>query len=90
MRYVVEKLRKTPASANPLASLGALSGAAGIAAPDTDLRAWLDFSLLPEFDKISKYFHFSVSGMSATTDGINYRIFSPTPPGLQSSSSAKP
>jgi hypothetical protein len=90
MRYLVEKLRKGPASANSLASLGTLSGAAGIAAPDADLRAWLDFSLLPEFDKIAKYFHFSVSGLSATTEGISYRIFFPTPPGLRSTSPAKP
>jgi hypothetical protein len=89
MRSVVEKLRKTPASTNPLASLGAISGAAGLAAPDADLSAWLDLSLLPEFDKIAKYFYFSVSGLSATTEGINYRIFSPTPPGLRNSPAAK-
>jgi hypothetical protein len=90
MRYVVDKLRKAPASANPFASLGTLSGAAGMAAPDADLRAWLDFSLLPEFDKIAKYFHFSVSGLSASTEGINYKIFSPTPPALRNSPAAKP
>jgi hypothetical protein len=90
MRYVVEKLRKAPASANPFASLGTLSGAAGMAPPDEDLRAWLDLSLLPEFDKISKYFHFSVSGLSATTGGISYKIFSPTPPGLRNGPATKP
>ena len=90
MRYVVETLRKAPASSNPLAGLNSLSGAAGMALPDADLSAWLDFSLLPEFDKIAKYFHFSVSGLSATTEGISYKIFSPTPPGLRGNSPAKP
>lgn len=90
MRFLVESLRKAPASANPLASLGPLSGAAGMAAPDVDLSAWLDFSLLPEYDKIARYFHFTVSGLSATTEGINYRIFSPSPPGLRGNSPAKP
>jgi hypothetical protein len=61
-----------------------------MAAPDVDLSAWLDFSLLPEYDKIARYFHFTVSGLSATTEGINYRIFSPTPPGLRGNSPAKP
>lgn len=90
MRHLVEALRKTPASANPLASLNTLSGAAGMAAPNADLRGWLDFSLLPDFDKIAKYFHFSVSGLSTTTEGISYKIFSPTPPGLRGTSPAKP
>lgn len=41
---------------------------------------WLDFSLLPEFSAIEKYFHFSVAGFVADEHGINYRFFAPTPP----------
>jgi len=44
------------------------------------LKDWLDFSLLPPFDKIAKYFHFTVYGGRLTPDGYSYQIFSPTPP----------
>jgi hypothetical protein len=47
------------------------------------LKDWLDFSLLPPFDQISKYFHFSVYTGSANADGLSYKVFSPTPPQLK-------
>ncbi|HEY4415997.1 MAG TPA: hypothetical protein VGO57_09920 [Verrucomicrobiae bacterium] len=43
-------------------------------------RDWLDFSLLPDFTQISKYFYMSVYGGSANTDGINLKVFTPRPP----------
>jgi hypothetical protein len=47
------------------------------------LRAWVDFTLLPPFAQISKYFHYSVYGLDWETEGFSYRMFSPTPPGLR-------
>jgi hypothetical protein len=47
------------------------------------LRAWVDFTLLPPFEQLSKYFHFSVYGLEWETEGFSYRMFSPTPPGLR-------
>ena len=44
------------------------------------LRDWMDFALLPDYDKVSKYFYFSVSGGSMTADGITFKIFAPRPP----------
>jgi hypothetical protein len=41
-----------------------------------------DFTLLPDYDKVSKYFNFSVFGGSATADGISFKTFSPRPPQL--------
>jgi hypothetical protein len=52
------------------------------AASEDDLAEWLDFSLLPPFEKIARYFHFSVYGAAAQPDGMNFRMFSPTPPEL--------
>jgi len=46
-------------------------------------KEWADFSLLPPFDKIAKYFSFSVFTGSAGADGLTFRIFSPTPPQLK-------
>ena len=48
-----------------------------------NIDEWLDFKLLPDFKKISKYFHFTVSGVKATKQGISFRIYAPTPPALK-------
>ena len=47
------------------------------------LKDWLDFSLLPPFDQISKYFYFTVYAGSVNADGLSYKMFSPTPPQLK-------
>lgn len=47
------------------------------------LKDWVDFSLLPPFDQIAKYLYFTVYSGSTTADGLNYKIFSPTPPQLK-------
>jgi hypothetical protein len=46
-------------------------------------REWADFSLLPDFDPLAKYFYFSVCGSSATADGLTLKIFSPRSPLLK-------
>jgi hypothetical protein len=43
----------------------------------------MDFSLLPSFDKLAKYFTFSVYGGTTTVDGLSYRFFAPVPPSLR-------
>ncbi len=45
-------------------------------------RDWLDFTLLPDFDQVAKYFYISVYGANADTDGINLKVFTPRPPQL--------
>ena len=47
------------------------------------LKEWVDFSLLPPFDQIAKYFYFTVYSGGAGADGLTYKIFSPTPPQLK-------
>ncbi len=47
------------------------------------LKAWADFSLLPPFEPIAGYFHFSVTGLEQRAEDFSYRMFSPTPPGLR-------
>lgn len=49
----------------------------------TMLRQWMDFSLLPPYEKVSKYFHFSVSALNTSVDGILLKMFSPVPPRLK-------
>jgi len=43
---------------------------------------WMDYSLLPDFDKVSKYFYISVTGGNVTADGISFKAFAPRPPQL--------
>ncbi len=48
-----------------------------------DARAWMDLSLLPPYERVAKYFHFTVGALSASTDGITIKYFAPTPPELR-------
>jgi hypothetical protein len=47
------------------------------------LRQWADFSLLPPFDTIAKYFYFSIYSGSFSSEGFAFRVFMPTPPQLR-------
>jgi hypothetical protein len=88
MRTTLELLKKVPASATnaPLAGAAALMpGGANLPGAGQALKSWMDFSLLPPFDKISKYFYFRVYSGSATVDGLSFKVFSPVPPGLRGS-----
>ena len=43
---------------------------------------WMDFSLLPDYDLVSKYFYMSVFGGNTTMTGTTINIFTPRPPQL--------
>lgn len=62
-----------------------VNAAPGIPAwnPQPAFKDWADYSLLPPFEKISKYFYFSVYGGSASVDGLTFKMYAPTPPGLK-------
>ena len=46
-------------------------------------RDWVTYKLLPPFDRVAKYFNFSVYGGAATVDGLTLKMFTPTPPELK-------
>ena len=50
---------------------------------DADIAALLDFSALPPFEQVAKYFHFTVSGGNSDAQFLNYRFFMPMPPQIQ-------
>jgi hypothetical protein len=52
----------------------------GVGMPRKGLAEWFDFSLLPEYSKLEKYFHFLVSAGSASADGLTMKLFAPVPP----------
>ncbi|MGH7988747.1 MAG: hypothetical protein ACREDS_00925 [Limisphaerales bacterium] len=78
MRTTFMLLKNKASSAKSLNPLAALHlGPSG-----KDISGWLDFSLLPDFDAVAKYFYFSVYGGNVTTDGIYFKFFAPRPPQL--------
>lgn len=46
------------------------------------IREWLDFSLLPDYDAVSKYFYLSTFAGSVNTEGLTFKFFTPRPPQL--------
>jgi len=47
------------------------------------LKEWLDFSLLPPYEKVAKYFYLSVFAGRMTPEGFSFKAFSPTPPTMK-------
>jgi hypothetical protein len=79
-RVIFEALR-TNTDTNSTGS-AMLPGLGGLPSAGS-FRDLMDFSLLPPFDKISKYFGFSVYTASANMDGLTFKMFAPVPPGLR-------
>jgi hypothetical protein len=66
---------KSDPSLNPLSSIPGGSQA-------NNLRDMMNFTLLPDYGQVAKYFNFSVYGGSATSDGLDIKFFTPRPPDL--------
>ncbi len=83
MRLALDELRRNPSSLAEVMQSAGLLGK--INSPDQlkKLTEWMDGSLLPPFDSISKYFYFSVYTGSFNADGFQMNFFSPTPPQLK-------
>ena len=73
-RELFAALKSDPAL-NPLSSLPMGSQTSG-------LRDLMNFTLLPDYGQVAKYFNFSVYGGSATSDGLDLKFFTPRPPEL--------
>ena len=79
-RALFETLRKTQGT-NPKDS----APLPGMEFPvvGAEFKDWVDFTLLPPFEQISKYFYFSVYAVSANADGLTFKVFTPVPPQLK-------
>ncbi|MGA3163827.1 MAG: hypothetical protein ABSD77_06510 [Verrucomicrobiota bacterium] len=73
MRVIFTTLKNNPDTT--LIGTGPLLGGLG-----KGIRDWLDFPLLPDYDRVSKYFYFTVCSGSVTTDGLSFEVFAPRPP----------
>jgi len=75
LRYLFKTLK------NQAADDGA-GGLGSVTALPKTVRDWLDFSLLPDYDQVSKYFYISVYAGSTTADGLSFKAFAPRPLGV--------
>jgi hypothetical protein len=87
LRAVFESLKTSPDS--PESNSSSLVAALSLSTPEASIKDWMDFSLLPAFDKVSKYFYFTIHGGRASVEGLTFKWFAPTPPVLRHDS-AKP
>ncbi len=85
MRATFQALKKDSGAATNALGLATLPGAFGLASPEKNFKDWMDFSLLPAFDKVARYFYFTVYGGSASVDGWTLKMFAPLPPQLKGS-----
>ena len=81
MRATLTALKKESATLSDLLKNPALG--AKTADEEKKINDWADFSLLPPYESISKYFYFSVYGGSFNPSGFTMKFFYPTPPQLK-------
>lgn len=89
MRLVMEMLAPNPADTNHMDFAGVLASAFPFAPPEKKIKEWMDFSLLPSYDKIAKYYGFVVSAGQASVNGFTFKFFAPTPPELLKKAAAQ-
>lgn len=83
MQTLIEILKKDSANIGDVISASPLGGRLGMNEDSKIFKEWLDFALLPDFDKISKYFSFSVATYQSSPESVRVKIFAPIPPGLK-------
>jgi hypothetical protein len=88
MRLQLEVMRhlatnSTPELQDPMTPI---TESLGVGMPRTGWTEWFDFSLLPPFDQIEKYFYHTVYGGGGSAEGLTLKVFSPTPPELKAKS----
>jgi hypothetical protein len=82
MRASFEAAKKNPSAPLTLPGAGQL-GNALTAKNTTGMTNWFDPSLLPAFEKVSKYFDKAVSAVNVSPSAITFKMFTPTPAALK-------
>lgn len=78
-REIFQSLKNSPTSKSSPSLMPSFGGL-----PSTGMfKDMMDFSLLPSFDQVAKYFGISVYSASSDNSGITFKIFTPVPPGLR-------
>ena len=82
IRLLLETLKKDPQAIEQMFAPPVPTPGASLA-PLKALQGLVDFSLIPPFEAVAKYFGFSVSATSSTPEGISFKSFVPVPAGLK-------
>jgi hypothetical protein len=90
MRATYEAARNSPTASTNGVGPSLFPGLPGLTGPEENLTAWMDFSLLPAFEKVAPYFSYSLLTLSANAEGLTLKTFTPRPPALRSAALAKP
>jgi hypothetical protein len=83
MRNTLETLKKESGTLANLFAGSPLAGRLGMDDDSKKFKEWIDFSLLPSWDRISKYFHITVWAGSVTPEGFALKAYGPNPPQLK-------
>jgi hypothetical protein len=83
MRTLFDVLRNQNVTLSDILGTSQAMGGVGSSDVASKFRDWVDFSLLPPYDAVSKYFHYSVYAGTFSPDGFSLKIFAPTPPQLR-------
>ena len=81
VRPFFEVLRNHPITVQDILGVPLPANAGG--AQLESILQWADFTLLPSFDTVAKYFYFSVYAGSFSPDGFAFKMYMPTPPQLR-------
>ncbi len=79
MRMLFTALKNDP---NAGSALFSPLGATPYTSAGNDFRSMVNFALLPDYDRVSKYFSFTVYGGDATSEGLDLKFFDPRAPGV--------
>ena len=83
MRHTFETLKKESGTLANLFAGSPLAGRLGMDDDSKKFKEWIDFSLLPSWDRISKYFYISVWSGGLTPEGFALKAYTPNPPQLK-------
>ncbi len=80
MRMTLETLKKESGTLANLLSASPFAGRLGMEEDSKKFKEWVDFSLLPNFDAISRYFYFTLWSGSVNSQGFEMKMFAPNSP----------
>lgn len=83
VRVLIEALKRDSSAFEKLFDLSPLGKNADAGKDNEGLKSWLDFSLLPAYEKIAKYFSFNVFSGIIKPEGLSLKLYYPAPPGLK-------
>lgn len=83
MRASFEAAKKDPSKLMSIPGTGQLAGPLATAKGTGSVTNWMDASLLPPYDRVSKYFDKAVSAVTVSPNAITFKVFAPTPPALR-------